>query len=762
MALEPISGRPLKWNPGRNPPGKAVYAVLATAEGLYIGSNTDYVGNFRYVRKKIAFFPYAGGAQLASTATGSVPGTVFLGGGQGTGTTNVLYRVNAGGPAIQSSDSGPDWGADSDATNTLRNGGSNAAGWNPVPNVDATVPAGTPSALFNTERWDPNDATEMQWHFPVAAGTPVQVRLYLANRCTCTSSPGSRKFDVDLNGSPWLANYDIVAAVGDQTGTMKTIDLAVPASGAVDLTWRHEVENPLVNGIEIVRTDVTPTPPSGVDNLAKVQLTTAGGGAPQAAAAGGIAWGSTRGAFMVGDTVFYGSTDGFMYRATFDGTTFGTPTQINPYHDPTWQNVDNHLGGTFDGNLPTLYSQFPNVTGMAYAAGRLYYTLFGDSTLHWRWFSPDSGIVDERVNNVASSVSFSDAGGMFITAGKLYYAAKSTGNLFSIAFDGTVTGSPTLVSGPTADGVNWRNRSLFLYAGNLNQLPTASFTANCSGASCTLNASASSDPDGTIASYAWDYGDGSTGAGVTSSHAYVATGTYTVTLTVTDDRGATASTTRSVSVTVPVSQVSFVGAAHSVPGSAKFKTATMPAGAAAGDQLLLFLSSPNTVTWTGPTGITGWTQVDSFTNGTVTSTLWRKAATAADLGQTVRVDDPSGFRLGTLDLAVYRGIATGTAPVTNHSGDSATANHVSSTVAAPSGSWVVTYWSDKSATTSTWTAPAGVTVRDSLTDTGGTRFSAFLVDSGAPVPAGSYGGLTATTNAASDKAVSWTIALSAA
>jgi len=51
----------------------------------------------------------------------------------------------------------------------------------------------------------------------------------------------------------------------------------------------------------------------------------------------------------------------------------------------------------------------------------------------------------------------------------------------------------------------------------------------------TLNASTSYDPDGTIVSYAWDFGDGTNGAGMTITHAYDASGTYTVTLTVTDD-----------------------------------------------------------------------------------------------------------------------------------------------------------------------------------------------------------------------------------
>jgi PKD repeat protein len=72
-----------------------------------------------------------------------------------------------------------------------------------------------------------------------------------------------------------------------------------------------------------------------------------------------------------------------------------------------------------------------------------------------------------------------------------------------------------------------------------NQLPIAAFTANPSattvGSPVSFNGSASSDPDGSIVSYAWQYGDGSTGSGVTTQHAYATAGTYTVRLTVTDN-----------------------------------------------------------------------------------------------------------------------------------------------------------------------------------------------------------------------------------
>lgn len=79
-ALDPLSGVPLSWNPGRNPRGIGAGAMLATPDGVYVGMDTDYIGNFRYRRQKIAFFPLAGGTAAASQDTGSLPGNVFLAG----------------------------------------------------------------------------------------------------------------------------------------------------------------------------------------------------------------------------------------------------------------------------------------------------------------------------------------------------------------------------------------------------------------------------------------------------------------------------------------------------------------------------------------------------------------------------------------------------------------------------------------------------------------------------------------------------------
>ena len=78
-----------------------------------------------------------------------------------------------------------------------------------------------------------------------------------------------------------------------------------------------------------------------------------------------------------------------------------------------------------------------------------------------------------------------------------------------------------------------------------NTAPTASFTVVCPTTTCSFDASASADPDGTIATYAWAFGDGTTGTGVTTSHTYPDLAPRTVSLTVTDNDGATGTTTRS-------------------------------------------------------------------------------------------------------------------------------------------------------------------------------------------------------------------------
>jgi len=73
------------------------------------------------------------------------------------------------------------------------------------------------------------------------------------------------------------------------------------------------------------------------------------------------------------------------------------------------------------------------------------------------------------------------------------------------------------------------------YSGNVNNI-------------VSFNGSSSYDNDGTISSYSWDFGDGDTGIGQTTTHIYTSEGSYTVTLTVTDNDGATDTTSNTVGI----------------------------------------------------------------------------------------------------------------------------------------------------------------------------------------------------------------------
>jgi PKD repeat protein len=82
-----------------------------------------------------------------------------------------------------------------------------------------------------------------------------------------------------------------------------------------------------------------------------------------------------------------------------------------------------------------------------------------------------------------------------------------------------------------------------------NRPPTASFTIACEGLTCIFNAALSSDPDGRITAYAWDFGDGTTGAGIDPTHVYSWQGTYMVHLVVTDNGGASSAQDKSIKIT---------------------------------------------------------------------------------------------------------------------------------------------------------------------------------------------------------------------
>jgi PKD repeat protein len=461
--------------------------------------------------------------------------------------------------------------------------------------------------------------------------------------------------------------------------------------------------------------------------------------APVNDATGGIDWRNQRGAFMISGKLYHGSSNGKFYVRDFDGTTFGAPSEINTSDQLT--------------HMSTWHDQVKSIRGMFFAGGRIYYTR-GNNSLYYRYFTPQNGVVGPQEWTASTSLpgGWSNVYGMFAHGGQLYYVSSSDWRLRKIGFQGgVVSGNPVVV-----DSGDWRGRVLFLNALTPNEPPNASFTRNCDQLECGFNASGSTDPDGTITGYEWDFGDGSTGTGQTASHTYAEAGTYTVKLTVTDNRGDTGTTSQQITVSPTQVNIGFRGTDGYNANTVK-ATVTVPASVQAGDGLLLILNVNGTgVEITPPAG---WQQV-ATQSGIARSTVWQRVAQAGDAGKAVDVA-LSAYAKADLRLLAYSGTST-TEPVAavGQAADPASVTeHTTPTVnVAGGGNWVVSYWSDKSSSTTAWTAPGGVTSRATSIGTGSGRATSLVADSNGVAQTGSYGGLTATTDAAS-RALMWTIVL---
>src|SRR3989442_6240146 len=112
------------------------------------------------------------------------------------------------------------------------------------------------------------------------------------------------------------------------------------------------------------------------------------------------------------------------------------------------------------------------------------------------------------------------------------------------------------VDSTSDDHADWANPQVTCDAGpSPNLPPQARFTASQSRTvpwnPVTFDAGSSTDPDGTIVSYAWDFGDGFAGSGVVVGHAFVASGRVSVVLTVVDNRQTSNAVSSDITVDFP-------------------------------------------------------------------------------------------------------------------------------------------------------------------------------------------------------------------
>ncbi len=167
--------------------------------------------------------------------------------------------------------------------------------------------------------------------------------------------------------------------------------------------------------------------------------------------------------------------------------------------------------------------------------------------------------------NLRASLTLRDASGLALATSTASgmgatLSTSVTGGTYTVTVDGVGTGDAQTAY------TDYGSLGRYLLEGSwpslevTNQPPVAS-TAGTTPTSGTaplavqFNGTQSSDPDGIVASYAWDFGNGATSILATPTHTYSAAGNYTATLTVTDNSGATAtaSVLIAVSAAPPVS-----------------------------------------------------------------------------------------------------------------------------------------------------------------------------------------------------------------
>lgn len=166
----------------------------------------------------------------------------------------ILFRINAGGYTEISQDtSGFDWVGDpyhnpSPYVNSQETGNKV---WSTSDDIKlhSSVPDGVPVNIFKSERSIGSWAVDtLGWKFPVNKGGEVEVRLYFAE--IYFTEPGQRVFDVQIEDSLKLKDYDIVQDVGPDTGTVKTFRAI--SDGQLDINFIRITQNPKISGIEII------------------------------------------------------------------------------------------------------------------------------------------------------------------------------------------------------------------------------------------------------------------------------------------------------------------------------------------------------------------------------------------------------------------------------------------------------------------------------------------------------------------------------
>ena len=734
VALDPVNGMPLAWNPGRNPRGVGAFALLATAQGLYVGSDTNYFNSPAVERDEIGFFPLAGGYTPASEATTALPANVYEAGPTNTpnaGANDLAYR----------SDTGTTIGAQTVVPNTGISWSTTRGAFMVGSNIyyGSTTDGNFYSASFTGS----------------SVSSPVAIDPYDDPLWDGVQTGSGQTYQGQKSGY-----YSEIPSV---TGAFYSDGrLYYSLAGKSTLRWRYF------------------TPDSGA--IGGTEFTVPGG-----------SFGSISGMFLSAGKIYYAnSADGTLHTVSFsDGgtnginpTVFGTDTVVSgPGTDGNdWRSQSMFL---FQPSTTTQSITFNAATHATVQSGTSV-VLTTPATVGMG----DAELLYVTTSNAAAGVIATPAGWTPVTAQNsaplqtAVFIKTATANDAGSAVTATVT-----AAGPLA-------AQLVDYSGASTAIPV---TTGASDSSKTVHTAPAvqvtssgswvvsfwSDKSSTTTNWTLPavstlrdqaLGTGSTRvtAALGDSNAIVPTGTYPArsasvgttasgkaamvslvlvpqtvvatttppTTTPTTAPTTTPTTTAPTTTPPPPPTAAFTAAIHGVVASGTSLGLTTPAAVTPGDAELLYVTTSNTKTGVIATPV-GWTQVTTQNSTPLQAAVFTKTATTNDPGSTVTATVTSAGPLAA-ELVDYTGL-TATPPVTAGSADSSTASHVAPAVTvATAGSWVVSFWSDKSSSTTAWTPPSTATLRDQVYGTGGGRVTALIADSNAAMAPGTYPTQTAT------------------
>lgn len=436
-----------------------------------------------------------------------------------------------------------------------RVGGDTLAGVTSVPSRAFVTAAISDVAVYPTALG--RDQVDAQW---VAAGGTSTLPADLYGRAVLRQSPSLY----------WRLNESSGRPVADSsgqnnTGTHRSGTSAVPTGGALaGVTDQAATFDGSTSGV------------AGSSAVAAPTKFTVEAWVRTTSTAGGRVIG-----FGVNATSPSGTADRMLYLTPSGQAVFGvnynsqlTVGSVAPVNDGQWH----HLAGTFDGATMRLYvdgveagarsATAPGYTGYwrvgsgivwngaTFLAADIdeaavYASALSGQDLADRAFLGRHGVVNaapvsaftasatERTITLDATSSTDATGAIVSWAWDLGDGTQATGVVpppHTYAANGTYPVTLTV----TDEGGLSHTTAQQVTVARTNTLPVAQFGSTVTGLDLVVDATASHDTDGTVVSYDWDFGDGTTATGVAATHTYAAGGPRTVRLTVTDNDGGVA------------------------------------------------------------------------------------------------------------------------------------------------------------------------------------------------------------------------------